>query len=317
MADSHLKVIPGGNTPSEAPGSESWSESVRADAKQLAGNLDEGYMELARLLWQIYDTPIGGDPHNAPIYTKWGYTTFGDYVEEELGIHRKKAQRLRRIWYNLEIRLGDSLDADLKKRIVALGMSKVRDLVGVLTPRNAEKWVEKAEELSFPQLSMAIRQYREERTRRAEEKSVGEAAGGENPFDREGSGGQGEGGDGLPPPVDSVIGESLDDPEIPVPDFEPDDQRIEKFSLFPEQHDIVMQALDVAQRLSNSQVKSQNLHLVCLDFLATNGDGKTTKQQKLRRLTQLAKLYGYDLVIVEDEDVVFGIDTLERLAKGL
>jgi len=315
MADSHLKVINGGGEPS---GSLGWAEGVRSDAKSLASKLDEGYMELAKLLYAIWDTPIDANKNNGPIFTQWGYATFSDYVELELGIHRKKAQRLKAVWYNLEIRLKDTLDPTLKQRIIALGFSKVRELVGVLTARNAEKWVEKAEELSYPKLCIAVRKYREDRevleAEHAAAKEAGVILDGEpvEGEEREGS----ESGDGGPEPVDSVIGEPLypEPPEPQVPDDDFSDLVRENFNLYPEQHETVTEALAIAQKLSNSTVKSNNLHLICLDFVATNGEDKTTAQQRMKRLVQMAKSYGLDLVILDDGDVVFGFDNLEALA---
>lgn len=314
--DSHLKIVKEGPQSSSTQG---WSEVVRSDAKSLAGKLDEGYMELAKLLYTIWDTPIDNDGNNAPIFTQWGYSTFSDYVEQELGIHRKKAQRLKAVWYNLEIRLKDTLDPELKRRIIALGFSKVRELVGVLTARNSEKWVEKAEELSYPKLCIAVRKYREDREALEAEHAAAKEAGiilGGEPVEGESEGGGGEGGDG-PEPVDSVIGEPLypEPPEPDVPDDDFSDLVRENFNLYPEQHETVTEALAIAQKLSNSTVKSNNLHLVCLDFVATNGEGKTTAQQRMKRLVSLAKSYGLDLVILDEGDVVFGLDNLEALAK--
>ena len=312
--DSHLKVLDGGNAGTVCPGTETWAEGVRENAKSLAGSLDEGYMELARLLWAIYDTPIDGDSKNGPIYTKWGYAAFGDYVEQELGIHKKKAQRLRSVWYNLEIRLGTSLDPELKQRVVALGFSKVRELVSVLSAKNAEAWVSKAEELSYPKLCVSIRKYKEDRE--AYQAGKDGSAEGEGTIFEEGiNEGGGGSGDGEPAAVDSVLGQPLEY-EPPVPDYESSDLTQEHFSFYPEQHDIVKQAISTAQKLSNSSVKSNNLHLICLDYLATNGDGKGTKQQKMKRLVQIAKIYGFDLVIVDDGDVAFGLETLENMAKN-
>jgi hypothetical protein len=317
--DSHLKVINGG---AQVSGSKNWSEGVRDEARSLAGKLDEGYMELAKLLYTIWDTPIDGDPKNGPVFTQWGYVSFADYVEQELGIHRKKAQRLKAVWYGLEVRLKDSLDPALKKRIIALGFSKVRELVGQLTARNAEKWVEKAEELSYPKLCIAVRKYREDREQMVAEHTANREAiieaGGDPDADLNGEGGDGgDGGDGLPEAVDSVIGEPLvrdEPPEPEVPDGDFSDLVRENFNLYPDQHDTVKEALAIAQKLSNSTVKSNNLHLVCLDFVATNGEGKTTAAQRMKRLVQLGKSYGLDLVILDEGDVVFGLDNLQALA---
>lgn len=329
MSDTHFKVINGGQDyASKEDKPQGWTETVRSDAKVLAGKLDEGYMELAKILYTIWDTPIGGDKINAPIFTQWGYTTFSDYVEMELNIHRKKAQRLKSIWYALEVKLAGSLDPDLKKRIVSLGFSKVRELVGVLTARNASKWVELAEELSYPKLCISVRKYREdvknlEETRAAAkeaglvtEGSDGEALGDGDGLNEGGGGGDGGGDyDGLPQAVDSVIGEPIYIEEPQVPDASYSDMAKEYFSLYPEQHDTVKEALAIAQKLSNSTVKSNNLHLICLDFVATNGEGKTTAQQRMKRLVKLANAYGLDLVIIDDGDVVFGYDSLEALAS--
>jgi hypothetical protein len=326
MSDTHFKVINGGqDTSPEEAKPQGWSETVRSDAKALAGKLDEGYMELAKILYTIWDSPIGGDKINAPIFTQWGYTTFSDYVEMELNIHRKKAQRLKSIWYTLEVQLAGTLDPNLKKRIVALGFSKVRELVGVLTARNASKWVELAEGLSYPKLCISVRKYREDRKNLEESQAAAKEAGlvTEGSIDdladehSEGGAGSGTDGgeyDGLPQAVDSVIGEPLYAEEPQVPDASYSDMAKEYFSLYPEQHDTVKEALAIAQKLSNSTVKSNNLHLICLDFVATNGEGKTTAQQRMKRLVQLAKSYGLDLVILDDGDVVFGYENLEALA---
>jgi hypothetical protein len=305
----HLTLIEGGAEDNSEVGSEKWSKKVRKDARGLAGKLDEGYIELARLLYLIYDTPIDGDKNNPGIFTGWGYSSFSEYCEEELNIHRKKAQRLTRIWYNLEVRLKGRIDPALKKRIISLGFSKVRELVTVLTARNVETWVDRAERLSYPKLAKAIQKYREAQKLRIAEREAKDAFNASSPSATRSSG-----------PSSSRDDEEEDeeeDDEVPVPDYDESAKLSHMtFAVYPEQRVVVQQALDRAEQLSNSSVKSNNLHLICLDFISTNDFKKGTRQQRLRKAAAFNKALGFDAVLFEGDEVVYGLDTLEKAAKG-
>ena len=315
MAHSNLKVIDGGNEPSV--GTEKWSQKIREAAKSLAGQLDEGYMEMAHLLWQIYDTPIEGDEARGPIYTQWGYGSFAEYVQEELGIHKKRAQRLRAVWFNLEIRLKDQIDPDVKKRLVRLGFSKVRELIRVISPKNVEKWVEKGEELSYPKLCKAIQQYKdaaEKRQLRREAEANGEEylkeGDSEVPLNRGGGGGGGD-----PKPVDSQIGGvPLDEPE--VPDLTDEAIHRRNYLLYTEQAEMLDAAIERAGQISDSSVKSNNLHLIAVDFLAHNDFGKATREQKLRYVAQIERILGFKFVVFDGDDVIYGLKKLEQAAEA-
>lgn len=139
MSDGSLALVTNTGTVSTAArGSREWASRTRKRAQILTKQLDTGYMELAKILYDIYDCPIDGDPKNASVLTTWGHASFKDYVENELGIHYKKAQRLRSIWYVLEIMLKD-LDIKTKERLVALGSTKMRELARVLTSANVDR----------------------------------------------------------------------------------------------------------------------------------------------------------------------------------
>jgi hypothetical protein len=315
MAHGNLKVIEGG---SESVGTEKWSQKIRKKAKNLANDLDNGYMEMAHLLWQIYDTPVNGESNQGPVFTQWGYGSFAEYVQEELGIHKKRAQRLRNVWFNLEIRLKDQIDPAVKKRLVGLGFSKVRELVRVISARNVEKWVEKGEQLSYPKLCKAIQTYQEAAERRALKKQGSDAA--ENEEGSEGGSGEGGGGGGGggPVAVDKQMKTRDEDGhyEPEVPDLTDDDMHPRRFMLYTEQAEMVDQALDRAKHLSNSDVKSNNLHLICMDFLAHNDFGKANKKTKLKYIAQMERILGFQLVVFDGDDVVYGIKKLEEAATA-
>jgi hypothetical protein len=240
-------------------------------------------MELAQILYEIYDTPIDGDPTNAPIYCSWGYKTYSDYAKKELGLLYNKAVNLRRIWYVLEVELAD-LDPMLKKRLTELGWTKVKEVTRVLTLQNAEKWVEAVETMTFNEVRQAVTAYRVELEQKLQEAAIG---------------------NGELPSLE-VLSEKV---AIPV-------EKIfyERFALYKEQQEVVQQAIQKASELSGSGVKSNNLHLICMDFLATNDFTKGI-DSRIRLLSKLEKLLNLQLVVVEEGDVVYGLDILKKLAE--
>lgn len=267
------------------PGSKTWSRKIRRQAKSLASNLETGYMELARILYTVYDTPQDGDVTKPPLFQAWGYNSFADYAEEELGLHRRKAERLRRIWYKLEVEL-EGLDSKIKERIVKLGWSKTRELVRVLTVRNAKDWVDKAEKLNYPELLEALSKYTTEREARIREA---------------------ESSDEEPNPDDL-------DPAVP----DADKFKVETFSLAEPQLESVKTALERASELSTSKKKGHNLDLICTDFLATNGFLKGDDIDKKNYLAKVEKQLGVSIVAIDplSDEIIFGLATLERLARA-
>jgi len=299
----NLYVVDGEAPPSEV-GTKNWAAGVRQKAKNLAGKLETGYMDLARILYTVYDTPVDGDSQNPPIYTLWGYKTFADYAETELGLHYKKAQRLRNIWYRLEVELAD-LDPEIKQRVVNIGYSKVRELVRVLTLSNAQSWVEKAELMSYPTLVAAIAKYNDdlednqiiEHVAKTEGDVVAKANDitGELPED--------------PVPVEMVKFKEPEVSEEKVFSFQ--------FHLFPDQAETVKLALHRAAQLSESEKKGHNLSLICLDFLATNNFTTANGQQQLKFVARLEKALGFRFIVVDPQtsEIVYGFKTLDNLAK--
>ncbi len=273
------------------PGSKPWAARVRRRAKELAATLDMGYMELARILYQVYDTPIDGERRKAPIYTAWGFRSFADYAERELGLHQKKAERLRLIWFKLEIELKD-LDPQLKERMVALGHSKVRELTRILTIRNAKDWVDRAEGLTYRQLFAAVQ---DEGRRLGLAQALSDAEKAEAV-------------------ADASEGETALLPELaPV-----EERRRETFDLFPLQLANVRLALQKSMELGNTDKKGHALDLICTDFLATNDIMGGDLDKRLRYVAKIERTLGLRLVAIDPEatEIVYGLDALKLIADG-
>lgn len=309
-----------------AVGSRPWGNKLRKKAKTLVKELDTGYMELAKLLYEVWDTPVDGDPKNSPIYTQWGYKTFAEYAEGDLSIDQRQAERLRRIYYVLNVEL-EGLSDDLRHRATRIGVSKAREIVGVMTLENAEKWVEAAENNSYSALTNMIRRYKEEeeiqklrqkaKDQEAQSRAADPLASGD---DDQSSNSAAPADPSLDPSVDTSVdpldtsSEPLDPTAIP----EPEVLKFKHFALYPEQFEQVECALSRAEELSSSGKMSNNLALICTDFLATN-DFSSTKDAKSVELylTKMEQLLGVRLIAFEksEPNVVFGQDLFGELAS--
>jgi len=266
-----------------------WEKKIRKKAQELVQSLESGYMELAEILYNVFDKTRGGKPTGDPLYKAWGYDTFAEYVDAELGIGVRKAQRLRYIWFRLEVELSD-LDAKLKDRVIALGWSKARELVRMLTLQNAVEWIDKAEKLSFVELEEAVRQHLLWVT---EEREKAEKAG-DDPAEVE---------KGTPE-------QSLD----PAKSFQ--------CKLYKDQMEMVTAAMKRAAELAGKgsihEKKGHLLTLICTDFLATNNFTTASVEDKLRYIAKIEDVLGLKFVVTDADgtDLIYGIDTLESLVKA-
>lgn len=304
----HLKVIDGGSEKLEW-GSREWADRLRKETQVLAKEYETGYMRLAEKLWLAFDTPKDGDRKQAAIFTTWGYGPheWDKYVKAELGLHPKKAQRLIGIWKAVQ---SLNLDEDTSKRLIQLGSSKVRELIRVMTSRNAESWIGKAKDMSYPKLCETIKTYLTDKET-ANETRKAEAAYNGSP-----------GSASTPKDEDEADDEDQDEEEAVK-----DRKRIEALDvstkrlscdLFGDQIETVNLALKRSMELSNSDKVGHNISLICLDFLATNDFKFANEEQKIRFLAKFEKLLGVKLVIIDPEanEVVYGLKTLEKMARS-
>ena len=80
-----------------------------------------------------------------------GTLGFSKYCEDELDLHYRKAMYYIEIYETLA---PTGVDVD---RIIALGWSKAKEITGVVTKKNAEKWIAKAEKLNREDLQAEVK----------------------------------------------------------------------------------------------------------------------------------------------------------------
>ena len=327
MATPELAVLDGGKDSTPGPkvtrGSKAWAERIRKDTKKLAEVLDADYLKLARNLWEIFDTPIDGDPKNSSWVTKWGYGRIADYEEQELGLNKRQAERYRKTWRVISLNFKDTLDDALMDRLIKIGRSKVRELVRLgdsLTPINAENWLSKAEKLTFLGFADEVRTFLAGRVG-IPKGDLGEL----EPYDDDGDVDE-PAPDSVPPPLfgqskKKMIKEAVANAVTPAAKPSSNEEEDEKlhyktFAFYDAQWDTVNAAMERAQQMSGSKVDSNNMSLICLDFLATN-DFKSDPNQLKRWLIRVEQTLGMKLVALsKDNEIVFGYKSLDKILKS-
>jgi hypothetical protein len=262
-------------------GSKAWAGRVRKKAKELAREVETNYMRLAEVLYEIYAVPEDGNREKRAIYNVWGYSTFHGYVEEELGIQPKTADRLKRIWYLIEVKC--QFSDEVKDRLIPLGRSKVRELIRVINEDNVEEWLEHAENCSYKELVRMIGKYL----------------------------------DDLEDARQQALDEGEDPEEATAEIQEPEEMLSETFQLWPAQARNVDQAIRRAKDVSGSVKKGHNLDLICTHFLGTNDFGKDKNKNQKRLLSDLEKSLRVRLVALDPDtmEILYGQKSLEDLAN--
>ena len=281
-------------------GSKSWQGRIRQRAKALAEQVETGYLELGEILYRIYDAPVNGDPNGGSVLAKWGYSTIGEYAEKELNLHYKKAQRLVRIFYRVEVELNGFDNPDLKKRFIRLGWSKARELVRILSKENAERWIAQAEMVNYTTVVELVKR----------EVAKQEAAYIQSDISKQ------------PDPIakSNELPDHTAPTQRPVGEYaEQPAQWVSKvFQLEASQAETVNLALKRAQDLAGNLKKTPSslLTLICTDFLSGADWQGNSLDSKLRFLAKIERVLGLKLVVVDDSDeVVYGLKALHAAAS--
>lgn len=312
-------------------GSKSWAGRIRHRARVLAEQVETGYLELGEILYRIYDAPVDGDPKNGSVLAKWGYNNIGEFAEKELSLHYKKAQRLVRIFYRVEVELnGLGQNPELKKRFIRLGWSKARELVRVLTTENMVEWIDRAETVNYTTLveiikrTVAMEQARQIQADIARQPdpiaASNEVPAGLLPTETspEESDASPRKVAATPPAVQKTrpVGDYAD----VTSDAFVDRKWVSKvFQLESEQAETVNLALKRAQELVGHDTKAPStlISLICLEFLSGADWSGASVEQRLRFLSKIEKTIGLRLVVVDDDDeVVYGLGALAAAAKA-
>lgn len=115
---------------------------VRKRLKQNKAKVDSAYIQMGRDLYLAY---------HRRFYQKWGYDTFTDYVEQEIGIAKTRAERLRRIWTKFVKQLKVP-----PAELAGVGFTNAFTMLPVIDSTNVYDWIDKAKDSSWRELDLAV-----------------------------------------------------------------------------------------------------------------------------------------------------------------
>ena len=265
---------------------------LREEARQIVKDIDDRYWDLGRVLYDVYDGVPGGyraliqgDGSHAArdgLFRKWGYGSFGEYAEKEVGIRKRSAENLRYAYWWFSISL------DLPERVLdqvkSLGRSKVYLLSGFVTQETVTVWLDRAKELTFDELKLAVKQ--------AKAVAAGKAA-----------------------DVAELDPETKDDDPPALP--KPEELHHVSTSLYDGQFETFESAMKRAKGLSGSEKIGHNLELICQDFLANNDFGATAKKDTSSFLCKIERMLGVHIVAVDPSSgrAIYGGELLWKLVE--
>lgn len=255
--------------------------SVKEMVEKSSDEIRERISSLKRYVDESY-MEMAGLLHNISVekkFMEWGFKTMQEYVEKELDFGYRKAQYLIGIWSYFGVEVGDPT---VLEKVAGLGWPKVKELRNVVTKSNVDEWVEKAARLSAVELAAVIREARESGKR----------------F--------------VSPSIDS------DDDAIQPEDVtesvgEVAPRNAMQFRFYDEQYKIVTDALALAREKGSTDVRSNQLSLICLEFLATNEKtGLTVKERVKTTFKQLADQFGVDIIVISGDEILLGRELIEQ-----
>jgi len=274
---------------------------LRALAKKLFKDIEQNYWDLGQCLYDVYDGVPGGyrglvkgDGSRAvrkALFEKWGFKSFADYCEKEVGILKRSAENMRYAYYWFEIKL--HLPKELKEKIKILGRSKAYLLAGFVGEDNVLTWLDKAASMTHEELKKAIKA--------AKSKKGSHNEGDESLSDAAERGSRAKSGE--------------DDGPIPAP--KPEEQHQFHTSLYKGQWDTVQMAMDRAKGMSHSEKIGHNLEMICIDFLSNNEFGKAKDFDRKQYIAKIERLLGLKLVAIDLKEgkPVYGGDFLWKLVQ--
>lgn len=275
---------------------------LRQRAKQLFKNIEQNYWDLGQCLYDVYDgvpggyrSLLSGDGSRSArkaLFEKWGFKSFQEYAEKDVGILKRSAENMRYAYYWFEIRL--NIPKAVKEQVKALGRSKCYVLAGFVTEDNVETWIEKAKVMTHEDLKKAVKA-----TKATQSDADACAEGSEFPLSD-----------------DAGIGRDGDSEESSAP---PKPEEMHQFhtSLYEGQWETVQAALDRAKGMSHSDKIGHNLEMICTDFLSNNEFGKDKDVDLKQYIRKMELLLGVKLIAVDLKagKPLYGADFLWKLVQ--
>lgn len=121
------------------------AKSLRKNAREISTRSDKVQWEQAVALHKIYYSGYAiGEDMIAPIYELWGHDDWHGYVEEEIGIHVGKANRIIATAHFFTVKMAKHWN----KQILSMTRMRTLSTAKQVTPTNLNSWITKARNMT-------------------------------------------------------------------------------------------------------------------------------------------------------------------------
>lgn len=122
--------------------------ALRARAAQAARKGHRFTLDLAAIVWEVATLRTTED---TSLWEAWGFETFLDYVERELGLSGRTASQMRIVWEVFGVKLQGSWHEDQ-----LVGLTKMAMLAPVVSSATASEWLLRAKSMTIRELAGAL-----------------------------------------------------------------------------------------------------------------------------------------------------------------
>lgn len=129
------------------------ADSLRHRAQEASKHNTSSVLSLAAVLWQTFNNRVAVAGKEVSLHQAWGFNTWFEYVEHELGIHQTTAAAYRKIHEIFFIELSGAWQSELARPI---SYTKLKVLCRVVTKKNVNSWLKIAAKLSCCQLDVEV-----------------------------------------------------------------------------------------------------------------------------------------------------------------
>lgn len=280
---------------------------IRTRIQDLRISIERNYMEMGGCL---NDVLTKRTKKEVPVWKSWGYDSFNDYCEKEIGFKSRKGYYILSIWRKIK-------DGNLPGGVIeSVGWSKAALLTqlseaGGLTAENQDDWMTAAKNKTHEELKQMVQLAREQLedsesdTQEPEKDTIGASFG---------TGGNVGGGGGTVKDID------FDTDDGPKTKASKQTGVPEVFTfrvgLFADQHNNWTAALDKAKRITGSDKVPHLVDCIALAFNSEVFEEKTTAVEVL--LQRVERAFGIKILAVdntEDANVLYASRGLEPSPK--
>lgn len=128
-------------------------EKMRLQARGLVNTISESFVSLGGVLYKVFGSKS---------YIDYGFETFDEYCELDVGFKGRKCKYLISIWNAMENKLTDE---DQKKRLKDMGWTKASRVAPYIDDNNAEEILKETEGMSVSEVEEAMSVHRGKRNR--------------------------------------------------------------------------------------------------------------------------------------------------------